>query len=187
VPCVDGPVLPRPFFTSQVLVGAAINAAHMTAGHNALRGSGPGALDSAVALVGCPDLRIDRICITCCWSFPTFTARWLTGAISFTPRGRRVPCNARLCHHSPGHTRDLVRQRAATSRPLKPDRTLHLSSGAAGARFASLGRLSDRLGKPDPCSRRNSALAARRRGRLCVPRRRQVPDPVRSYVFHEGR
>ena len=43
-----------------------------TAGHNALRGSGPGqklALDSALALEGCPDLRIDRICITCCSSF----------------------------------------------------------------------------------------------------------------------
>jgi hypothetical protein len=42
----------------------------MTAGHNALRGSGPGqkhAFDSnAMAQVGCPDRRIDRLCITCC-------------------------------------------------------------------------------------------------------------------------
>ncbi len=41
----------------------------MTAGHNALRGSGPDqklAFDDAVALVGCPDGRIDRLCITCC-------------------------------------------------------------------------------------------------------------------------
>src|SRR5262245_3198396 len=41
----------------------------MTAGHNALRGSGPGqkhAFDDAVALMGCPDRRIDRLCITCC-------------------------------------------------------------------------------------------------------------------------
>ena len=40
----------------------------MTAGHNALRGSGPGqkpAFDNAMALVGCPDRRIDRFCITC--------------------------------------------------------------------------------------------------------------------------
>jgi len=39
----------------------------MTAGHNALRGSGPGqkhAFDDAVALVGCPDRRIDRRCIS---------------------------------------------------------------------------------------------------------------------------
>src|SRR6202035_2812983 len=45
------------------------NAVHMTAGHNALRGSGPGhkpAFDNALARVGCPDRRIDRLCITCC-------------------------------------------------------------------------------------------------------------------------
>jgi hypothetical protein len=41
----------------------------MTAGHNALRGSGPGqkhAFEHAMARVGCPDRRIDRLCITCC-------------------------------------------------------------------------------------------------------------------------
>src|SRR5438477_5154344 len=41
----------------------------MTAGHNAFRGSGPGqklAFDDAMAQVGCPDRRIDRLCITCC-------------------------------------------------------------------------------------------------------------------------
>jgi hypothetical protein len=41
----------------------------MTAGHNVLRGSGPGqnrAFDDAMAHVGCPDRRIDRLCITCC-------------------------------------------------------------------------------------------------------------------------
>ncbi len=46
-----------------------LNAVHMTAGHNALRGSGPGqkpAFDNALARVGCPDRRIDRLCITCC-------------------------------------------------------------------------------------------------------------------------
>jgi hypothetical protein len=35
-----------------------VGAVHMTAGHNALRGSGPGqkpAFDNAMALVGCPD------------------------------------------------------------------------------------------------------------------------------------
>ena len=39
-----------------------LGAVHMTAGHNALRGSGPGqkpAFDDAVAQVGCPDRRID--------------------------------------------------------------------------------------------------------------------------------
>ena len=39
-------------------------AVHMTAGHKTLRGSGPGhkpAFDDAMALVGCPDRRIDRL------------------------------------------------------------------------------------------------------------------------------
>ena len=73
VPCVDGSELARTFLTSQAWVGAAMCSAclcgHMTAGHNALRGSGPGqkpAFENAVARVGCPDRRIDRLCITCC-------------------------------------------------------------------------------------------------------------------------
>jgi hypothetical protein len=40
-----------------------VSAVHVTAGHNALRGSGPGqfhAFDNAVAQVGCPDRRFDR-------------------------------------------------------------------------------------------------------------------------------
>jgi hypothetical protein len=48
-----------------------LNAVHMTAGHNALRGSGPGqnpAFENAMAQVGCPDRRIDRLCFTCCSS-----------------------------------------------------------------------------------------------------------------------
>ena len=46
-----------------------VSAAHGAAGHNALRGSGPDqkhAFDDALARVGCPDRRIDRLCITCC-------------------------------------------------------------------------------------------------------------------------
>jgi hypothetical protein len=46
-----------------------LSAAHRAAGHNALRGSGPDqkhAFDHALAQVGCPDRRIDRLCITCC-------------------------------------------------------------------------------------------------------------------------
>ena len=58
---MDGSELASIFFTSAVLVGAAmcsasISAVHMTAGHNAFRGSGPGqknAFDNALALVGC--------------------------------------------------------------------------------------------------------------------------------------
>jgi hypothetical protein len=77
-PCVDGSGLARAFFTRAAVVGAAMcsacSAVHVTAGHNALRGSGPGqfhAFDNAVARVGCPDRRIDRLCITCCLPFPT--------------------------------------------------------------------------------------------------------------------
>jgi hypothetical protein len=72
-PCVDGSGLARRIFTSQV--GSVqpcvrpFGAVHMTAGHNALRGSGPGhnlAFDNALARVGCPNRRIDRLCITFC-------------------------------------------------------------------------------------------------------------------------
>src|SRR5213075_2558568 len=73
VPCVDGSGLAREIFTSQAWsvlpCVRPLSAVHMTAGHNALRGSGPGqnrAFDDAMAQVGCPDRRIDRLCITCC-------------------------------------------------------------------------------------------------------------------------
>jgi hypothetical protein len=73
VPCVDGSELARLFFTfagwSVQPCVRPVCAVHMTAGHNALRGSGPGqkpAFDNALAQVGCPDRRIGRLCITCC-------------------------------------------------------------------------------------------------------------------------
>src|SRR4051794_17890023 len=73
VPCVDGSGLAREIFTSQAWsvlpCVRPVDAVHMTAGHNALRGSGPGqqhAFDDAMAQVGCPDRRTDRLCITCC-------------------------------------------------------------------------------------------------------------------------
>ena len=75
-----------------------VDAVHMTAGHNALRGSGPGqkrAFDNALALVGCPDRRIDRLCITCCLPSQPFTSHRMSDAISFTPRARRVLCSVR--------------------------------------------------------------------------------------------
>src|SRR6476619_1211792 len=55
-----------------------LGAVHMTAGHNALRGSGPNqtdAFNNALTQVGCPDRRIDRLCNTCCPPSPTFTSR----------------------------------------------------------------------------------------------------------------
>jgi hypothetical protein len=73
VPCVNGSELARTFFTSQTWsvrpCVRPVGAVRMTAGHNALRGSGPGqnhAFKDALARVGCPDRRIDRLCITCC-------------------------------------------------------------------------------------------------------------------------
>jgi hypothetical protein len=72
-PCVDGSGLARRIFTSQHWSEQPcvrpLSAVPMTAGHNALRGSGPGqkhAFEDAMARVGCPDRRIDRHCITCC-------------------------------------------------------------------------------------------------------------------------
>jgi hypothetical protein len=59
------------------------------AGHNALRGSGPGqklAFIDALAQVGCPDHRIDRFCITCCLPFPTITPRLSTRSRSSSLR-----------------------------------------------------------------------------------------------------
>ena len=108
VPCVDGSGLAREIFTSQAWsvqpCVRPVNAVHMTAGHNALRGSGPDqnlAFDNAMARVGCPDRRIDRLCITCCLPFPTFTSRRMADAISFMPQARRVPCSARPWPSSP--------------------------------------------------------------------------------------
>ena len=75
-----------------------VDAVHMTAGHNALRGSGPGqkrAFDNALALVGCPDRRIDRLCITCCSPSQPFTSHRMPDAISFMPRAQRVLCSVR--------------------------------------------------------------------------------------------
>ena len=72
-PCVDGSELARRIFTLQAWsvqpCVRPLSAVHMTAGHNALRGSGPGqqlAFKNAMAQVGCPDRRIDWPCVTCC-------------------------------------------------------------------------------------------------------------------------
>jgi hypothetical protein len=100
----------KDFLHARRLVGAAMCSAclcgSLTAGHNPLRGSGPGqkpAFENAVAHVGCPDRRIDRLCITCCSpSQPSHHARVL-GAISLDPqRGRIVVPRART---KPNHSR----------------------------------------------------------------------------------
>jgi hypothetical protein len=93
-----------------------IGAAHRAAGHNALRGSGPGqklAFNDALAHVGCPDHRIDRFCITCCRPFPAITPRLLariSSVVASPSTGKRegFPVALALGHHRPGHARDLV-------------------------------------------------------------------------------
>jgi hypothetical protein len=98
-PCVDGSGLARRIVTSQAWSEQPcvrpLSAVPMTAGHNALRGSGPDqkhAFEDAMARVGCPDRRIDRHCITCCSpSQPLRHAGVRRDVV--TPRARRVQCS----------------------------------------------------------------------------------------------
>src|SRR5262245_19431102 len=87
----------------------------MTAGHNALHGSGPGqrpAFENAVAHVGCPDRRIDRLCITCCSpSQPSHHARVL-GAISLGRVLINTAATAYVAEISHRPTRDVVASQA---------------------------------------------------------------------------
>jgi len=91
-----------------------VSAVRMTAGHNALRGSGPGqkpAFDNALAHVGCPDRRIDRLCITCCSpSQPSHHAGCPTRSGSRRKRDGFFVALA-LGHHRPGHACDLIGER----------------------------------------------------------------------------
>ena len=118
LPCVDGSELARLFFTfagwSVQPCVRPVRAAHKAAGHNALRGSGPGqkpAFDEALAHVGCPDRRIDRLCITCCSpSQPSHHA-----GLSARSRLRRK-CDGFLValvlgHHGPRHSCNLIGER----------------------------------------------------------------------------
>ena len=66
VPCVDGSELARGISRLQAWsvqpCVRPLSAVHMTVGHNALRGSGPGqelAFNDAMAQMGCPDRQID--------------------------------------------------------------------------------------------------------------------------------
>jgi hypothetical protein len=90
------------------------NAVHMTAGHNALRGSGPDqtlAFDNAMARVGCPDRRIDRLCITCC--SPSQPSHHAGGPARSRLRRKRDGFLVALApgHQHPHHPRNLVGER----------------------------------------------------------------------------
>src|SRR5271169_1626128 len=118
VPCVDGSELARRIFTSQAWsvqpCVRPVDAVHMTAGHNALRGSGPGqkpAFDNAMAHVGCPDRRLDRLCITCC--SPSQPSHHAGCSARFSSRRE---CDGFLValalrHHGPDHSGNLVGKR----------------------------------------------------------------------------
>ena len=91
-----------------------VSAAHGAAGHNALRGSGPGqqpAFDDALALVGCPDRQNDRLCITCYSpSQPSHHAECPTRSLLSRKRDGFL-VSLTLGHHNPGHPRNLVGKR----------------------------------------------------------------------------
>ncbi len=90
-----------------------LGAVHMTAGHNALRGSGPDqhlAFKNALAHVGCPDRRIDRLCITCCSpSQPLHHADRPRSHLSRKRDGFLV--SLAPSHHGPDHSGNLVGER----------------------------------------------------------------------------
>jgi len=84
----------------------------MIAGHNALRGSGPGQNPHPIlALVGCPDRRVDRLCITCC--SPSQPSHHASSPARSRLRRKRdgLLVTLALGHHGPGHPRNLVRKR----------------------------------------------------------------------------
>ena len=91
-----------------------VDAVHMTAGHNALRGSGPDrkpAFDNAWGKLGCPDRRIDRLCITCCSpSQPSHHAGY-PARFRLCRKGDRFLVTLAFSHHGPSHPRDLVGER----------------------------------------------------------------------------
>ena len=135
VPCVDGSGLARAFFTSQA--GSVLpcvrplDAVHMTAGHNALRGSGPGqkpAFDDAMALVGCPDRRIDRLCITCCLPSQPLRHAGCPARSRLSRKRDGFLISLASGHHSPDHSRDLVGERDV----VKSFSMSHVMTGGGG-------------------------------------------------------
>jgi hypothetical protein len=60
-----------------------------------------------MALVGCPDRRVDRLCVTCCLpSQPSHHAE--VGAISSMPQVGGLSVAFAPGHHCPRHAGDLV-------------------------------------------------------------------------------
>src|SRR5262252_2004971 len=122
VPCVDGSELARLFFTfagwSVQPCVRPVSAAHKAAGHNALRGSGPGQNRAfemhwhkwVVLIAGSAGSALRAVCP------PNLHITPDVGAISVTPRVRRVPCSA---HPWPSWPTPFLRAcwRARSQRP----------------------------------------------------------------------
>jgi hypothetical protein len=90
------------------------NAVHMTAGHNALRGSGPDqtpAFDNASTQVGCPDRWIDRLCITCCSPSQPSHHAGCPARSRLSRKRDGFLVSLALGHHGPEHSGDLVGER----------------------------------------------------------------------------
>src|SRR5690242_11525004 len=68
-------------------------------------------LRDAKALMGCPDRRIDRLCITCCLPFPTFTSRRMPARSRLGRKSDRFPVALTSRHHRPRHAGDLIGER----------------------------------------------------------------------------
>ena len=88
-----------------------LDAVHMTAGHNALRGSGPGqnlAFDNALAHVGCPDRRIDRLCITRCSLLQPSHHAGCPARSRLRRKRDGLPVTLAPSHHGPGHSGSLL-------------------------------------------------------------------------------
>ena len=51
-------------------------------------------------MLGCPDRRIDRLCITCCSPFPAVTTRRMAAVIAFTPPARGCDHVLDRIHHA---------------------------------------------------------------------------------------
>ena len=73
-----------------------------------------------MAQVGCPDRRIDRLCITCCSPSQPSHHAMVLGAISSDPQRGWIIISLAPSHHCPGHSGELVgkRRRSSVIRPL---------------------------------------------------------------------
>jgi hypothetical protein len=90
------------------------NAVHITAGHNALRRSGPDqtdAFDNVLTQVGCPDRRIDRLCITCCSPSQPLHHADCPARSRLARKRDGFLVSLAPGHHGPDHPRNLVGER----------------------------------------------------------------------------